>query len=107
MKYINLFDQAMLLSRWEGFGLVLAEYMYARKAIIATNIDAIPDIITDNRNGLLVKVDNIEEVANASKLLKENKNLKELIVKNAKKDVETKFNIKRVVDEHYDIFAKI
>ena len=46
IAYANLFDQAVLLSRWEGFGLALTEYMKLGKAIVATEVDAIPDLIS-------------------------------------------------------------
>ena len=36
MSYVELFDVACLLSRWEGFGLVLPEYMMASKPIVAS-----------------------------------------------------------------------
>ena len=63
IDYMKLFDQAVLLSRWEGFGLVLAEYMTLEKPIVATAVDAIPDLITDYENGLLVESDSPEKAA--------------------------------------------
>lgn len=57
MSYVELFDVACLLSRWEGFGLALPEYMMAGKPIVASRVDAIPNIIRDGENGLLVEVD--------------------------------------------------
>ena len=65
MSYVELFDVACLLSRWEGFGLVLPEYMMAGKPIVASNIDAIPDIIKNGENGLLVNVDDVVETSEA------------------------------------------
>ena len=41
MSYVELFDVACLLSRWEGFGLVLPEYMMAGKPIVASRVDAL------------------------------------------------------------------
>lgn len=99
MEYIKLFDQAFLLSRWEGFGLVLIEYMIAEKPIIATNVNAIPDIIKNNKNGILVEVDNYTEVFNSAMKVYKNKNFRKSIVKAAKKNAEEKFNIKRVTDD--------
>lgn len=55
MSYVELFDVACLLSRWEGFGLALPEYMMAGKPIVASRVDAIPNIIRDGENGLLVE----------------------------------------------------
>ena len=40
MSYVELFDVACLLSRWEGFGLALPEYMMASKPIVASRVDA-------------------------------------------------------------------
>ena len=57
MSYVELFDVACLLSRWEGFGLALPEYMMAGKPIVASRVDAIPNIIRNGENGLLVEVD--------------------------------------------------
>lgn len=52
LDYVELFDVALLLSRWEGFGLALPEYMMAGKPIVASKVDAIPDIIEDHVNGV-------------------------------------------------------
>ena len=41
MSYVELFDVACLLSRWEGFGLALPEYMMVGKPIVASKVDAI------------------------------------------------------------------
>ena len=65
MSYVEIFDVACLLSRWEGFGLVLPEYMIARKPIVATKVDAIPNIIRDGENGFLVEADDIDGASKA------------------------------------------
>lgn len=107
MSYVELFDVALLLSRWEGFGLVLPEYMLAKKPIIATNVDAIPNIITDRENGLLVQVDDVESVYKAVLELKEDSVLRNRIVKNGYVDVHKRFDAKRVADEHEKLFLSL
>lgn len=62
--YMKIMDVGMLLSRWEGFGLVLPEYMACGVPIVATNVDAIPNIIKDSVNGMLVNEDDYHEAAN-------------------------------------------
>lgn len=104
MEYVELFDQAMLLSRWEGFGLVLAEYMLARKPIIATQVDAIPNLIKNNENGMLVNVDAIDEIVVTSEALINDSEKSNLIVNRADNVVRCKFNIKRVIEEFEEIF---
>ena len=99
MKYIELFDQAMLLSRWEGFGLVLPEYMLAKKPIIATNVDAIPNLINNKENGVLVNKDAIDEIAVTSEAIINNPKKAESITKKAYQVVKEKYDIKRVIEE--------
>lgn len=100
IEYIHLFDQAVLLSRWEGFGLVLAEYMACKKPIVATNIDAIPSIVMNNKNGLLVPVDMPYKVAEAIILIYSNQDLKDRFINEGIRIVQLRFDIKRVARQH-------
>ena len=72
-SYLKVFDMAMLLSRWEGFGLAIVEYMAAKKNFVATRIDAIPTIVRDGIDGILVDVDAPEQAADAIIYLYKNK----------------------------------
>lgn len=100
MEYIRLFDQAMLLSRWEGFGLVLTEYMISEKPVIATRVDAIPNIIDENKNGILVPMDDEVSVKKATLDIYANSSYKDELVANAKIKVINKYDIKRVAYQH-------
>ena len=53
-KYISLFDVAVLFSKWEGFGLCLAEYLALGKPVVATNVGAVSEIVQDGICGRLV-----------------------------------------------------
>ncbi len=81
MSYVELFDVACLLSRWEGFGLVLPEYMMAGKPIVASKVDAIPNIIKDGENGLLVEVDNAKETSKAILKIYNNKSMRNHLIR--------------------------
>lgn len=106
-EYIKLFDQALLLSRWEGFGLVLVEYMLAKKPIVATKVDAIPDLIRSYENGILVDCDNVDEIVKAILRVKADNQLREDMVKQALFDAHKKYDIKRVAQEHEQLFCEI
>ena len=84
-KYIPAFDIAVLPSKWEGFGLVLIEYMACDKPIIATNVGGIKDIIKDNENGLLISIESGKELVNKILELVKNNSLKINIIENNKK----------------------
>ena len=44
-------------TRWEGFGLALLEAMLCERAIVATRVSSIPEIVADGETGLLVPPD--------------------------------------------------
>ena len=98
-EYVDLFDIALLLSRWEGFGLVLPEYMLSEKPIIATEVDAIPEIIIDGKNGILIKPDDENKVTEAVLKLYCDKTLKFKLCYNEVITVREKFDVKRTVSE--------
>jgi len=55
----------VLASRAEGLPLVITEAMVCGKAVVATDVDGIPEIIEDGKNGLLVRSDDEQSLANA------------------------------------------
>lgn len=107
MSYVELFDVACLLSRWEGFGLALPEYMMAGKPIVASRVDAIPNIIRDGENGLLVKVDDANGASEAVMRIYREDGIRENLVAQSVKDVHEKFNVRRVADEHKKLFVNM
>ena len=107
LDYIKIFDVAMLLSRWEGFGLVLPEYMVSGKPIVATECDAIPYIIEDGENGLLVDVDDPVSAANATVKICKNDRLRGKLIENGKIIVRQKFDAKRMAEESEMLFLEM
>ena len=106
MSYVELFDVACLLSRWEGFGLALPEYMMAGKPIVASNVDAIPNIIRNGENGLLVEVDDDIGASKAVLRILREDGLRKKIVAQGLEDVHNRFNARRVSEEHSKLFNK-
>lgn len=107
LDYVKLFDVATLLSRWEGFGLAIPEYMMCQKPVVATAVDAIPNLITDHKNGLLVPMENPDAAYNAVMEVYRDEKLKKKIVKQGSLDVYDKFDVRRVSNEHEKLFVEI
>jgi glycosyltransferase involved in cell wall biosynthesis len=107
MSYVELFDVACLLSRWEGFGLVLPEYMMARKPIVASRVDAIPNIICDGENGLLVEMDDVVGASTAVLKLYLNNSLKSKLIDEGLKTVYKKFDVQRMTRETEKLFEEV
>ena len=106
MSYIELFDVSCLLSRWEGFGLALPEYMMASKPIVASRVDAIPNIIRNGENGLLVNVDDADGASEAVLRIYQENGLQDKLVAQGLKDVHDRFDARRVSEEHEKLFNK-
>ena len=106
MSYVELFDVACLLSRWEGFGLAIPEYMMAGKPVVASNVDAIPNIIKDGENGLLIDVDDFVGASKAVIKIFQDTSLREMLVKGGKSNLK-RFDAKRVSLEHQELFEAI
>lgn len=51
---LRVMDVFCLASLWETFGLVLAEAMLASLPVVATRVDAIPEVTADGETGILV-----------------------------------------------------
>lgn len=106
-EYVVLFDVAVLLSRWEGFGLVLPEYMLAKKPIVAAAVDAIPELIQDRVNGLLVATEDPEGACGAVCELYQDQVLRENLIRQGALDVYEKYDAKRVVEAHMRLFQQL
>lgn len=107
MDYIELFDVAVLTTRWEGFGLVLPEYMLAGKPVIATKAGAVPDVIENEWNGLLVDVDDFHAVYESVKRIREDSALCQKLITNGKNIVYRRFDVRRTAQEHELLFRKM
>ncbi len=101
-EYIPAFDIAILPSKWEGFGLVIIEYMACDKPIVATDVGGISNIIKANENGYLIEIENENELKNKLKQIIETDDAIEIINRN--KIYRKKYDIKNVIAKHKDIF---
>lgn len=106
-RYLKDFDVAMLLSRWEGFGLAVVEYMAAEKNMVATCSDAIPTLIDDKQDGLLVNVDDPQNAAEKVLWLHSHPKEAATMRDNAFKKVQEKYDIQRVINQHIAMFKQL
>ena len=107
IRYAALFDVAVMTSRWEGFGLVIPEYMIAKKPIVAFAVDAIPELIKHGETGILVKKENPHEMADAIIDLHNRPKVIDILVKEAYQSAIERFSLERVVKEHEKLFEEI
>lgn len=103
--YMKIMDVGTLLSRWEGFGLVLPEYMACGVPIVATDVDAIPCIVIDNKNGYLVNKDDFQNVI--EKVLKIRNTSAVSVIKNGVVKVLSEYDGKKMSNKTVTLFRKL
>jgi glycosyltransferase involved in cell wall biosynthesis len=89
----------------DGIPNVLAEAMAMKLPVVSTTVSAIPELVDDQVNGLLVAPRDEELLVAALARLLDDPDLREDLGKNARQAVIEKFDIERNVRLVYDVFV--
>jgi glycosyltransferase involved in cell wall biosynthesis len=100
-------DIMTLPSRREGFGLTLIEASALGLPVIATKVTGCVDAVVDGRTGLLVDVDDAEQLSDAINYLLENPNLRSELGKNGSERAAKLFDSNELVHRHMDFYRNI
>ena len=104
---LNAADLTVLPSRFETFGLVLAEGMAMGKPAIAFSIGGTPEIVKDGETGFLVEKDNEKELYECIKQLDSDRSLLKQFSENGIRWVRSRFTNRRMVDDLEVIYHKL
>lgn len=107
LPYLQASDIQILLSEREGMPNALLEGMSCALPTIATNIPGIIDLISNQVEGILVPVGDVEEVAKAINLLACNYDLRCNFGNLARKKIIAKFNIGYIAEQYELLYKKI
>ncbi len=91
----------------EGFGRAIMEALAMEKAVVATNIGGIPDLIKDGKNGFLVAPNNSQELALKIQELLENKELREKFGKAGREWVSKNFEWNEGIKKFANLFLEL
>ena len=105
-QLLSAFDIYVCSSVKEGLPYSILEAMQASLPIVATNIGAIPEIITNNQNGLLAATQNPGSLAIKIKYLIDNINIAQQLGEQAKKDVKEKFSLEQMIKKTANLYSR-
>lgn len=97
-EFLNELDIFVCSSHEEAFPISILEAMSFALPIVSTNVNGIPEALTDSETGLLVPARNPKLLAEAIEKLVQSPNLRSNLSHRAREDVESKFSI--------DVFAR-
>ena len=106
MKYIHVFDVACLTSKTEGFSNAILEYMALEKPVVATTVGGNREVVIDGYNGFGVPPDSPEALEERLLFLYHEPELREKMGKQARKTVEEKFTVERMIEAHSNLYEE-
>lgn len=104
VKEVDLF---ILPSLYEAFGLVLLEAMTLRKAVIASKVNGIPEVVVDNETGILVPPAQSTAIAEAIIKLAKNKEMSEKMGAAGYKRVSELFVREKMVSKFDKLYQQV
>jgi glycosyltransferase involved in cell wall biosynthesis len=106
-EYLAISDIFCRPSLSEGLGTAFLEAMAAGVPVVATPVGGIPDFLENGETGLFCEIKNPQSIAEKIKILLENDELREKIIKNARELVEEKYNWDVIGLKIKNIFNKL
>ena len=104
---LNASDIFVLPSLWEGFGLTLVEAMSAGKPVVATRVDAIPEVVADGETGILVPPAEHEALAEAIMALLANPDRAAMMGRAGQRRVSEMFSVDRMIREFEALYEQL
>ena len=105
--YFKISDVFVRPSRSEGLGNAFLEAMASSLPIIAPPVGGIPDFLEDQETGLFCEVENPQDIAKKIVEVIENQDLKQKLIKNARKLVEKKYNWEIIAEKFRNLYGTI
>ena len=106
-RYLHNWNIYFQPSQTEGFGFAVLEAMSCGLPIVASRVGGIPELITDQRNGLLVDPQIPEIMTNAIIELLTSPEKAKILGQNAQQTTVDKFNLTKMITDHEKLYADL
>ena len=102
--FLSQVDIVVLPSLSEGFGVSILEAMAAGKAVIASRVGGLTELVSDTVTGLLVAPRDVEGLANAIAKLADNRRLLQEMGRKGKDRLRANFTVERMAKQNEDYY---
>jgi len=106
-RLIAAFDIFIQPSIEEGFGISILEAMASKKAVIASNIGGIPEIVQDNKTGIFIPPANHEKIAEAILWAMRNPQVIKKMGESGYLRVKNTFSINKMIEEYEKVYLSL
>ncbi len=100
-------DLLVMPSRWEGFGLAAAEAMACGLAVIASDVPALRELVTQGRTGLLVEPGEVVPLAEAIVHLSANAAARATMGQAGRRHVTQKYPLAAMIQAHERLYLEV
>ncbi|APZ93708.1 glycosyltransferase [Fuerstiella marisgermanici] len=100
-------DIFVLSSLREGLPNVVLEAMASQRAVVTTNVNGIPRLVTNGENGIVVETDSVEELYQGLEVCLESEELRQRIAAAGRRTVEEQFCFGRRMATVVDVYSKL
>ena len=105
--FLRSLDVFVMPTYFEGLPVSLLECMGYGVVPVVTPVGSIPDVVTDNANGLFVKVKDVGSLVNAVMAINNDRTLLRRLSDNARKTISERFSVQRYVDNLNKIYDSL
>ena len=105
--YYSLMDIFVHPSLREGMPNALLEAMACEKAVVATPVGGILDVVKDLENGLIVPVNDAEALSNAILKLLEDQSLRNRLGKAARETIQKEFTLEKELELNLNVYRNL
>jgi glycosyltransferase involved in cell wall biosynthesis len=106
-KILSAIDVLVLTSLWEGLPIVALEAMASSCPVVATDTGGIREVIQEGKTGFLVAPGDIEGMARKTIDLLKDRNLRKIVVENAKVSLGFNFQVENMARESQGLYSSL
>lgn len=100
-------DIAVLASHFEGMGRVVLEAMAVGLPVVATRVGGIPDLVVDQKTGILIDSHSPQQLAHGILLLATNQELRKNMGSAGQKRVDKRFSASTMVEQIGQLYEEV